>query len=245
MDNLDYIGTDTLSDAIRSGYGRKKALKQHKEMIDGIERAMRLKGRGGRACNPIDPNKADILPWVLYDTLGTAPSTATVTEFDAFTTPISATKPKGMTNLQQVQQLPAPQHFNCTAMKIYFDSQMHLADIQQFISQYYCEFWIGDKVYAQGPIFEFPQGGGITGYTTATNQQSWGNGFMNPNAIVDFRMGDNPIGHHILQGQNFYVKFLATNVFTTSSNSFLNANATAQALSFLTVLEGILSRGVQ
>lgn len=206
-----------------------------------LKRAMRLSNKN-REANPIEEGRADIVPWVFYDRLTTAANTTTAVEYDFFTTPIGGTKFRQDTNLQQVSQLPNPQHFNCTSLQCYFSSQMTSVDIGKMLDTYYLEFWIGDKVYAQGPLSQFPGGAGISGVSTQTSIGVFSNGFPSPNAVVDFRMGDNPIGHHILQGQNFFVKVLTNAGYTTQATT---AVASAIGLNLLVVLDGVLSRSVQ
>jgi len=232
----EYKGKYTLEETGAAMQVNQK-LKGHATKQD-IKRAMRL-SNSARNQNPIEEGRADIVPWVLYDRLFTNSSTTTAVEYDFFTTPVGGAKYYQDTNLQQVSQLPNPQHFNTLSLQFYFSSQMQVSDIGKFLDTYYCQFWIGDKVYAQGPLSQFPSGAGITGFTTQTNTFAFTNGFPSPNAVVDFRMGDNPIGHHILQGQNFFVKVLTNAGFTTSS---VNG---AIGLSLLCVLDGVLSRSVQ
>lgn len=206
--------------------------------FNDIERAIRTKNKN-RNVNPIEEGRADIVPWIWYDRLTTAANTTTAVEYDFFTVPIGGTKFKQDTNMQQVMVLPQPQHFNCTSLQFYFSSRMLAVDIGTLMDTYYCEFWIGNKVYAEGPLSQFPGGAGLAGATTQTNVGVFSNGLPSPNAVVDFRIGDNPIGHHILQGQSFQVKVLSNAGFTTSAASG------AIGLNLLTVLEGVLSRGVQ
>lgn len=201
-----------------------------------IRRAMRLSSRS-RNNNPIEEGRADIVPWIFYDRLFTAANTPTNTEYDFFTQPVSGTKFKQDTNLDQVSVLAQPQHFNTTSLQMYFSSQMLLVDISKMLDTYYLEFWIGNKVYAEGPLSQFPGGSGLQGFTTQTNIGAFSNGLPSPNAVIDFRIGDNPIGHHILQGQTFKVKVITNAGYTTNSSGV--------GLSLLCVLEGVLSRGVQ
>jgi hypothetical protein len=238
---VDHMGSgDAVRDAILAGYNLKSARAQQKQMITGVERMMRLSGRG-RQGNPIAPNKADILPWYLYDFLTTAQAAAASVEYDFFTVPQGGTKTKVQTNLTQVSQLPAPQHFNCTSLQIYFASNMFLTDINSMLNNYYLEFWVGDKIYAEGPLFKYPSGAGLAGVSQTSGQQVFTNGIANCMAVVDFRMGDNPIGIHILQGQNFKVKILSS----ASFGSFTATASSGTGLNFYCILEGILSRGVQ
>lgn len=212
-----------------------------KASYSDIDRAIKLSAKK-RSSNPIEEGRADIVPWILYDRLFTAANTTTAVEYDFFTQPQSGTKFKQDTNLDQVSVLAQPQHFNTTSLQMYFSSQMLNTDIGKFLDTYYCEFWIGNKVYAEGPLSQFPGGSGLQGFTTQTNTGSFSNGIPSPLAVVDFRIGDNPIGHHILQGQTFKVKVITSAGFTTT-NTTVNPNAIG--LSLLCVLEGVLSRGVQ
>ncbi len=79
----DIYGKDPVEDAILAGYNLKSARAQQKQMINGIERAMRLSSRS-RSRNPIEPNKADILPWWQYDEINVPVNTATVIVFPTF-----------------------------------------------------------------------------------------------------------------------------------------------------------------
>jgi hypothetical protein len=203
-----------------------------------IERAMRI-GNKKRNQNPIEEGRADIVPWILYNRLTTAAGTTTSVEYDFFTTPQGGSVTKQDTNLSQVSQLSQPQHFNTTSLQFYFSSRMLLNDIGTFLDTYYTEFWIGEKVYAEGPLSQFPGGSGLQGFTTQTNVGAFSNGVPSPLAVVDFRIGDNPIGHHILQGQTFKVKVITSAGFATATSTG------AIGLNLLCVLEGVLSRGVQ
>lgn len=232
-------GFDAVEDAIAAGYDEKYARRQQKQLINGIERAMRTNHRGK---NPIEPNKADILPWYLYDEINVPVGTSTGTEMDFFSVPIGGTqfstvKTKQQTNLEEVSKLSAPKHFDTTSLQIYFQASMLKADIDSAVNNFWLEFWISDKIYAEGPLFKFPGGAGLSGATAVSGQSVWSNGLPSPIAVVDFRMGDNPIGHHILQGQTFRVKILGT--------AFTPAASPGVGLNFYCILEGILSRGVQ
>ena len=236
MGQVAYRGKRTLAET-------GVAMKLNQEMggnasFNDIERAIRLSNKK-RNQNPIEEGRADIVPWILYNRLTTAAGTTTSVEYDFFTTPQGGAVTKQDTNLSQVSQLSQPQHFNTTSLQFYFSSRMLLIDIGTFLDTYYCEFWIGEKVYAEGPLSQFPGGAGLQGFTTQTNVGAFSNGLPSPLAVVDFRIGDNPIGHHILQGQTFKVKVITGAGFATQTS------AGAIGFNLLCVLEGVLSRGVQ
>lgn len=204
---------------------------------NAIRRAMTIAHKK-RNANPIEPNRADIVPWIQYDRQFTAAGSTTAVEYDFFSTPIGGTKYKQDTNMTQVSILPNPQSFNVTSLQCYFSGQMLNTDMNKFMDTYYLEFWIGDKVYAEGPPSMFPGGGGVSGVSTQTSIGSFSNGFPSPMAVVDFRQGNDPIGHYILQGQSFVVKVKTNAGYATTAGS-------AVGLSLMVVLEGILSRSVQ
>lgn len=205
-----------------------------------IKRDMAVIGKN-RAQNPIMEGVADVLPWFLYDRQTTAANTLTATQYDYFTTPIGGTKTKQDTNMEQVSRLPDPQWMNVTSLQFYTSSRMLVEDIGTLLDTYYCEFIVSGKVYAEGPIMQFPGGAGVSGFTTQTNTGAFSNGINSPLAVNDFRMGNDDTGITILQGQTFKVSLKSSAGFTTKATTY---NANAIGLNLLCVLEGVLSRQV-
>src|SRR5215475_14814858 len=116
--------------------------------------------------NPIAPNQADIVKWVLYDRFQFAPGTVVPNNFKFFTQPIgTAGKTKIDTNMDQVQRLSDPLWFNTEGVGFFFGSINLLNDINAFFQSEYMEFWVGQKVYLEGPLQCFPGGAGIQGYS--------------------------------------------------------------------------------
>jgi len=179
--------------------------------------------------NPVVPNMADRQAWNLYDRQKKVAGVSDATIL-FFQVPISGTKPKEDTNMIQAGRLEDPQRFFVTALRIVMASAMSPVDIDEFQKKYYCEFYIGQKIYQEGPLVLFPGGGGVQGMSTATSQAFWNNGAPDPRAIN--LLGEE--GVWILQGQQFRVEVKTTTTFTM---------ATAQNI--LVVLDGILYRQVQ
>ena len=120
--------------------------------------------RKARAQNPIAPNQADIVKWIIYDRFRFAAGTTVPNNYKYFTQPIGTNgKTKVDTNLDQVQRLPDPLWFNTEGMGFYFSPDNALADITNFINSEFQEFWVGQKVYVEGPVQCFPGGVGIFG----------------------------------------------------------------------------------
>jgi len=169
-------------------------------------------------------------PWTLYDRLTAAVAATTATSLRFFQSPISATKTKNDTNLLSAGQLPHPERFKVLALRFIFAPNMHPGDIELFLSTYYAEFYVGQSIYAEGPMSLYPGGGGISTAATAYSN----NGVPDPRAI--YSLGDK--GPEIGQGENFYVLCTGT-AFTlqTAANG-----GTGQDI--LCVLDGIRVRAV-
>jgi hypothetical protein len=211
-----------------------------------------------RQTNPIAPNQADIVKWVLYDRFQFAPGTTVPSNFKFFTQPIGTNaKTKIDTNLDQVQRLPDPLWYNTEGIGFYFSALNTLADINAFLQSEYMEYWVGQKVYVEGPIQCFPSGAGLFG--SAQTQIALVNGVPRADNVFDVRLPagihlgadannvpiitDGLIGVTILQGQQFRVEMNAP-----SGGAALSAAAATppgNGLTIMCYLYGILSRGVQ
>jgi len=224
---------------------------------------LELAKRRALAQNPILPNAADIVNWVVYDTYKVAANTSIGANYNYFTQPIGTnSKTKMDTNLEQVQRLPDPQWMNVIAMGFQFGPEVILADIIKVVNNYYNEFWVGGKVYVEGRHEVFPSGTGISGFSTANSTNVVTNGQANWNNLFDLRlppginlgvqtnpdsgqaeavMSDGLIGVTILQGQQFKVASTAPGGAQTTTA----AASGGVGLSIVCQLYGTLSRGVQ
>ena len=221
-----------------------------------------------RKQNPISPNQADYVNWPLYDRISFAASAVVPQLTKLFVIPIGgAAKTKVDTNLEQVSALSAPQWFNATGLSVYFNPNVAPLDLANFLNTEYLEFWVSQKVYAEGPLDIYPQSGGmmnssamctltsaVTSYVTNST-----NGWPSIHNMYDLRLpaglplgtnnggsvvADGIIGVTILQSQTFNVQLKADGGGAT----MLANNTTPFAGVGLTVgarLHGILSRGVQ
>ena len=234
-----------------------------------IEDYVRASKHGAREHNPIAPNQADIVNWVLYDRTSVAANTAWPALTKLFTQPIGQnSKTKVDTNLEQVSRLPDPLWFNCTGLGFFFNPNAAPVDVFGFIAATYMEFWVGQKPYLEGPVQCFPTGGGT--YLSASSMSitagagntvnNTTNGMPAPSSLFDTRLpagmnlgvgadgnpvvSDGLIGITILQGQTFNVQLKQDGTVYTNAA----AGATPVGGVGLTVgcyLHGILSRGVQ
>ena len=218
--------------------------------------------RRNRQQNPIAPNQADIVNWILYDRFQFAPGTTVPNNFKFFVQPIGTNgKTKIDTNMDQVQRLPDPLWFNTTGIGFYFSNTTNPIDAQGFLDTEYMEYWVGQKVYLEGPIQCFPAGAGLYGAVTGDTQFAIEqNGQARIDNVFDVRLpagihlgvdaANNPIvtdgliGITILQGQQFKVELNAplggVALQPASSSPFPGGG-----LTIMCYLYGILSRGVQ
>jgi hypothetical protein len=213
---------------------------------------------------PIQANTADISNWILYDRITAAQATTTATQYQMFVTPYNqGTKTKADTNLSLPRQLEAPQWFNAQYIGFEFGPQMFVTDVTNILTQAYFEFWVGNKIYAEGPLDAAQSGYGVYGAFAATGTNATpitqasvvANGsphgtpnfslVLPPGMVVTDSNGksvftDGIMGVTILQSQSFYVNlYLPTAVplAATASGGF--------GLALRCILTGILSRGVQ
>lgn len=211
-----------------------------------------------RGANPIAPNQADLVNFVLYDRLTAAAGATVSAQLTFFQQPIgTGGKSKTDTNLTQVSRLEDPQFFNATQIGFFFAPTMILPDIIAFLNSVYCEFWVGQKVYFEGPLQTAPSGAGVQGtsnITAAITQQTWSNGWPAGQSVMfDLRLpqgfslgnfvADGQTGITILQGQTFTIKLIAgsgTGITLTASGG-----TGGTGLNVMAYLFGILSRGVQ
>ena len=215
--------------------------------------------------NPIAPNQADIVKWVLYDRFIFAPGTVVPNNFKFFTQPIGTNgKTKIDTNLDQVQRLPDPIWFNTEGVEFYFSNRTNPIDLQAFFDSEYMEYWVGQKVYLEGPLQVFPGGAGMFGNLAGgainPNFAIISNGFPMTSNVYDVRLPagihlgvdasntpivtDGLIGITILQGQQFKIEMNAPlgGIALTAASAEPFAGG---GLTIMAYLYGILSRGVQ
>jgi hypothetical protein len=222
----------------------------------GIYDYNRVGKHSQRAINPIMPNSADIVDWVLYDRFTFVAGATIPNQFNFFTAPIGAGgKTKVDTNMELVQQLPAPLWMNVTGVGFWFGSDTIKLDIDLLINSSYVEFWVGQKVYLEGPLQCFPGAAGLSGVSTQTNESVFTNGQAKVGNFFDVRLpaglglgggqiSDGLIGITILQNQQFSIRVLAP-----GGGATLTAAAAVptpgNGLRVMAYLYGILSRGVQ
>lgn len=212
--------------------------------------------------NPIAPNQADIVQWVIYDRFQFAASTTIPNDFRFFTTPMNSNnKTQVDTNMEQVARLPDPLWYNTTGVGFWFGILTSPTDINNFLNTEFMQWWVGQKVYLEGPLQCFPAGAGVQASMVGTGPATViSNGQPRIDNVFDVRLpaglhlgtdtqgvqivSDGLIGVTILQGQQFRVQMMAP----AGGAALTAVGATpfpGTGLTIMCYLYGILSRGVQ
>lgn len=211
--------------------------------------------------NPIVQNMNDYVQWVFYDRATFAAGSNVPVNFKLFTTPIGqGGKTKVDTNLEQPQRINDPGWMNATGLGFYFDASNLLLDITNFLAQSYMEFWVGSKIYLEGPYQCFPGAAGLAGVSTATAQQTFTNGIPRVGNMFDMRLpggmslGMDNAGNPVVADGLLGVTILQTQLLKVENNlpggvlALTANNATPNVgtgLRLSSYLVGTYSRGVQ
>lgn len=145
----------------------------------------------------IQPNVAYQRPGHIWDHMVTAQSSAPAATTALYSVGIGGTgygvtnKTKYDTNLQQGNRQNPGETFVATQLGFRFNPQMKLSDIFLILNACYFEFYLqaAGAIFAEGPLWLYPSGGGISGVTTNTNESVWDIGV--PNILVARAWGVN------------------------------------------------------
>lgn len=171
------------------------------------------RGNGSIDMNALIGDMVDRGIWTYYDTIEVAAGGTGATSIQAFSVPIGGTKTKLKTNMTRANQFPPPRCLVLDQIGFVFSSRMAKADIDLFLDSYYLEFKIDEKIFFEGPIWQFSAGYGLTGVTTKNNESAWTLG--QPNFFATRRFGD--FGKYIAPLQQFTFELIAPSAPTYSA----------------------------
>ncbi len=187
-------------------------------------------------------------PWVFYDRQTTSAGSTTSGTYFYFTTPIGGTKTKSDTNLVQANRLPPPQAFSVSSIGFVFATNMLHSDIRQMILNYFFEFKIGQKVFAEGSLDLFPGGVGLMGAVSTNHATTALVSVLNngdPSLLATRRFPDYPriIPANVFFGLNV-ISGAATFTLAATVASTIVSSAYG-GLDLRAILDGIYDREVQ
>lgn len=131
----------------------------------------------------------------VYDTLTLAPGTTLTSQpYRMFQVPIGQPDPYNgnqvktelETNMRSTGQFSAPYDFIVNNLGFYVLAGADLFDISTIFNSLWFEFKILQKQMFMGHFQRHPSGMGISGMSTATQQQNWINGIADPKAVWHF-----------------------------------------------------------
>lgn len=178
-------------------------------------------------------NRMDIQDTPLYDTVAIAAGSAITPLTSVLFTNVGPQSGKTYagTNMATPQKLNAPEAFAIFSFRFRYAENLSLLDIYNVINGFAFEFWMGQKNYQRGPIWNYNAGGGIWAATTNTSTTIANNGA--PGRSDMHRLGINVV----IENQMSFYGLLNGNSYT------LNANGTG--ITFQSLLSGLYARGVQ
>jgi hypothetical protein len=178
-------------------------------------------------------NRMDIQDTPLYDTVVLASGNVLNTLVSVLFTNVGPQSGKtlALTNMATPQKLNAPEAFAIFGFSFRYSENISLLDIYNILNGFAYEFWMGQKAYQRGPIWNYNAGGGIYGVATANAATILNNGM--PGRGHMHRLGINVV---IENQMSFYAQLIG-------SNYMLNANGTG--FTFQSLLRGLYARGVQ
>lgn len=178
-------------------------------------------------------NRMDIQDTPLYDTVVIAANNPITPLTSVLFTSVGPQSGKtlALTNMATPQKLNAPQAFAIFSFRFRYSENISLLDIYNVLNGFAYEFWMGDKNYQRGPIWNYNAGGGIYGLATSAQTTVLNNGMPGRNEM--HRLGINVV----IENQMSFYALLNGNSYT------LNAGGTG--ITFQSLLSGLYARGVQ
>lgn len=205
----------------------------------------------GRNTNSIMANWVDRGPWQYWDSITILAGAVCAPVYNPFSVPIgqqdpltNLTKNKLQTNMTRQNQFPPPRCLLLGAIGFYFDSNWIKADVDLFLTNYYMEFRIDDKIFHEGHLQLYPGGAGLAGVSTQTGEEVWTNGIPAPGYMR--RFGDWAKYIAPLQQFSMNVTYQSSQVLTSALGTATTAPPTLANGGVVRIyLDGLTDRSVQ
>jgi hypothetical protein len=183
-----------------------------------------------------EPNRMDVQDTPLYDTVSFAAG-ATITTAASFMFVNVQGKTLAQTNVQNSKKLDAPEAFTIKSYRFYWRQDVILADLYAILTGSggaVLEFYIGNKVYQRGPLWNYNPGGGINPFFTTSSVSLLNNGMTGRS-----EMNKVAINVVIDNQASFFAQLNTTGItLTTSGNG-------GTGFTYQLLLSGLYARGVQ
>jgi hypothetical protein len=226
---------------------------------------------GGKNSNSIYGGVVDRSPWLFWDTLYFANNLAVPQTISAFSIAIQQSntlgavggptngvpKTKLQTNMVRPNQFPPPRCLLLLRIGIAFSNNFLKPDIDLIMNSAYMEFKIDEKIFHEGWLTDFPQGGGLVGATENSGESCWTNGI--PSLVYQRNFGD--WAKYIAPEQQFSMQLIfggggitipVIGTGTATNNNYGGGSgpagvgsATSPSASMRITLDGLTDRSVQ
>lgn len=181
-------------------------------------------------------DKLDVQHTPIYDTVTIAAAgvlSSTTASFFSNVGPGSG-KTVAQTNLGQNRRLTAPEAFSVFSYRLRIAENVLLADMLTVYNLFAFQFYLGQKYYQRGPVWNYNAGGGINAMTTRTDSSIYTNGTPSREAMhrlaVVLVIGNQAEFYGDLAGD---------------SQTLTAAAAGGTGLRITCLLDGLYARGVQ
>lgn len=181
-------------------------------------------------------NRMDVQHTPLYDTITIANGQVVNSITTSFFTNVgpASNKTLAATNMSQSQRLPAPEAFSIFGFRIRWSENILLADLISILNGFCLEFYLGQKCYQRGPLWDYNAGGGIFSALTTTATTVLTNGLPGRESMHKLAI---PI---VIENQMTFYAQLQGTAFTLAVSGAGGTGLTLQLL-----LDGFYARGVQ
>jgi hypothetical protein len=182
-------------------------------------------------------NRMDVQDTPIYDTFQVAAGITLNQLSSALFTNVGPASGKtyAQTSMTQSQKLAAPEAFSIFGYSLRYQENISLLDIYNVLYNFCFEFYLGQKCYQRGPLWQYNAGGGIFGTSnqayTGTTGTILNNGYPGRNGM--HRLGVTVVIENQLA---FYGQL-------TGGSYVMNAGGNGLTLQAL--LRGLYARGVQ
>jgi len=185
-------------------------------------------------------NRMDVQHTPIYDTVTIAANSAVNELTTAFFTNVgpSSGKTKAQTNMSQSRRLPAPEAFSIFGFRLRWKENVFPADLYSVLDNFVLQFYLGQKVYQEAPLWYFSAGGGVNAVATTTAASTTITYLTNG---VPMRESMHKLAIPIvIENQMTFYAQLTGGTYTLTASGSGGTGLTLQL-----VLDGFYARGVQ
>jgi hypothetical protein len=187
-------------------------------------------------------NRMDVQHTPIYDTIEIAAGGSVTELTTSFFTNVgpASNKTKAQTNMSQSRRLPAPEAFSIFGFRLRWREDILAADLFGILNNFVLQFYLGQKIYQEAPLWYFSPGGGVNavvtldGAASSTTIDYFTNGVPHRESMHKLAI---PI---VIENQMTFWAQLAGGTYTLTASG-----SGGTGLQLQLILDGFYARGVQ